>query len=66
VTVLALKCEEIVLATFSRTIAERDREGVVVKANKALKRLTKIEVLISDVAERYSSGGFHVREALKM
>jgi hypothetical protein len=34
------------------------------KANKALKRLTKIEALISDVTERYSAGARHVREAL--
>jgi hypothetical protein len=34
------------------------------KANKALKRLTKIETLISDVTERYSAGAHHVREAL--
>lgn len=34
------------------------------KANKALKRLTKIEALISDVTERYSSGALHIREAL--
>lgn len=35
------------------------------KANKALKRLAKIEVLIADVAERYSSGASQVREALQ-
>jgi hypothetical protein len=34
------------------------------KANKALKRLTKIEALISDVTERYSAGARHIREAL--
>jgi len=34
------------------------------KANKALKRLAKIEALISDVTERYSSGALHIREAL--
>jgi hypothetical protein len=34
------------------------------KANKALKRLTKIEALISDVTERYSAGAHHIREAL--
>lgn len=34
------------------------------KANKALKRLAKIEALISDVAERYSSG-VSIREALQ-
>ena len=33
------------------------------KANKALKRLRKIEALISDVSERYSSGASHIREA---
>lgn len=33
------------------------------KANKALKRLAKIEALISDLTERYSSGAAHVREA---
>jgi hypothetical protein len=35
------------------------------KANKALKRLTKIEALISDVTERYSKGSLHIREALQ-
>ena len=34
------------------------------KANKALKRLAKIEALISDVAERYSSAP-HIREMLQ-
>jgi len=34
------------------------------KANKALKRLAKIEVLISDVTERYSSTP-HIREVLQ-
>ena len=34
------------------------------KANKALKRLAKIEVLISDVTERYSSAP-HIRETLQ-
>jgi hypothetical protein len=33
------------------------------KASKALKRLAKIEALISDVTERYSSGAAHIREA---
>jgi len=37
---------------------------VVMKAHKALKRLAKIEELISDVAERYSSGASHIRHAL--
>ena len=35
------------------------------KANKALKRLAKIEALLSDVSERYSSGAVPVREALR-
>jgi hypothetical protein len=34
------------------------------KANKALKRLTKIEALISDVTDRYSAGVHHIGEAL--
>ena len=34
------------------------------KANKVHKRLTKIEAMISDLTERYSKGGFHIREAL--
>lgn len=34
------------------------------KANKALKRLAKIEARISDVMERYSSRASHIREAL--
>lgn len=35
------------------------------KANKALKRLAKIEALMADVSERYSSGASHIREALR-
>jgi hypothetical protein len=35
------------------------------KANKALKRLAKIEALMSDVSERYSPGASHIREALQ-
>ena len=34
------------------------------KANKALRRLAKIEALISDVAERYSSAP-HIRKVLQ-
>jgi hypothetical protein len=34
------------------------------KANKALKRLAKIEALMSDVTERYSSAP-HIREVLQ-
>jgi hypothetical protein len=35
------------------------------KANKALKRLTKIEALISDVTERYSTITLPTREVLQ-
>src|SRR6266851_2968932 len=35
------------------------------KAKKALKRLAKIEALISDVAARYSPSVPHIREALR-
>jgi len=35
------------------------------KANKALKRLGKIESIMSDVAERFSASAPHLREALK-
>jgi len=35
------------------------------KANKALKRLAKIEALIADVAERFSASAPHLRDALK-
>ena len=35
------------------------------KATKALKRLSKIEALMSEVSERYSSGASHMREALQ-
>jgi hypothetical protein len=35
------------------------------KANKALKRLTKIEALMADVAERYSASPPHIREVLQ-
>jgi hypothetical protein len=40
-------------------------ERSVMKANKALKRLAKIEALIADVAKRYSSGAAHIRKALQ-
>jgi hypothetical protein len=35
------------------------------KANKALKRLSKIESLMADVAERFSASAPHLQEALK-
>ena len=35
------------------------------KANKALKRLAKIEALMSDVTERYSASAPHTREVLQ-
>ena len=35
------------------------------KTNKALKRLTKIEALMSDVTDRYSTGAAHIQEALQ-
>ena len=35
------------------------------KANKALKRLAKIEALISDLTERYSRGAVEVRKGLQ-
>jgi len=35
------------------------------KANKALKRLAKIEALISDLMERYSASAPHIREVLQ-
>jgi hypothetical protein len=35
------------------------------KANKALKRLTKIEALMSDVTKRYSASAPHTREVLQ-
>ena len=35
------------------------------KTNKALKRLAKIEALISDVMERYSESAPHIREVLQ-
>jgi len=35
------------------------------KAKKALKRLAKIEALISDLTERYSKGAVQIRDALK-
>jgi hypothetical protein len=35
------------------------------KANKALKRLTKIEALMSDVAERYSASAPHTRKVFQ-
>ena len=35
------------------------------KANKAVKRLAKIEVLMSDVMERYSAGAPDIREMLQ-
>ncbi len=35
------------------------------KAKKALKRLNKIEALISDVTERYSAGASQIRDVLR-
>ena len=35
------------------------------KANKALKRLAKIEMLMSDVTERYSASAPQIREVLQ-
>lgn len=35
------------------------------KANKAVKRLAKIEALMSDVTERYSASAPHIREMLQ-
>jgi hypothetical protein len=35
------------------------------KTNKALKRLAKIEMLMSDVTERYSASAPHIREVLQ-
>ena len=35
------------------------------KANKALKRLAKIEALMSDVTKRYSASAPHTREVLQ-
>jgi hypothetical protein len=35
------------------------------KTNKALKRLAKIEALMSDVAARYSATAHHIREVLQ-
>jgi hypothetical protein len=35
------------------------------KANKALKRLAKIEALMSDVTERYSASAPHIRQVLE-
>jgi hypothetical protein len=40
-------------------------KGMVMKAKKALKRLAKIEALMSGVAERYSASATHVREVLQ-
>jgi hypothetical protein len=38
---------------------------MVMKATKALKRLAKIEALMTDVTERYSAGAPHIQEALR-
>lgn len=35
------------------------------KGNKAHKRITKVEALISDLVNRYSAGASHVAEALQ-
>src|ERR1035441_3665687 len=40
-------------------------KGMIMKANKALKRLAKIEALMSDVTERYSVSAAHIREVLQ-
>src|SRR5258707_14624843 len=39
--------------------------GMVMKATKALKRLAKIEALMTDVTERYSARAPRLREALE-
>jgi hypothetical protein len=39
--------------------------GMVMKANKALKRLAKVEESVSNVMERYSASAPHIREALQ-
>lgn len=49
--------------TVRGTITKPDGRSVM-KANKALKRLTKIEELIADVTERYSTSALHIRAAL--
>jgi hypothetical protein len=64
-TVLALKSDEIVLAIILSGDRQTGRRGGVMKANKALKRLDKIEALLSDVTERYSASAPEVREALQ-
>jgi hypothetical protein len=40
-------------------------KGVVVKTNKAIKRLTHVEDLLSDVMERYSPSASDIREDLQ-
>ena len=52
-------------ARFFRVIAKRELRGVFMKANKALKRLAKIEALMSNVAARYSASEPHTQEVLQ-
>jgi hypothetical protein len=46
-------------------VGVEENGGVVMKAKKALKRLAKIEALMSDVTERYSASAPHIREVLQ-
>ena len=48
-----------------RRLVETKLRGIVMKANKALKRLAKIEALISDLAERYSTDAPLIRGVLQ-
>ena len=55
----------IVDATGRKWRKPEESERQVMKKQKALKRLAKIEALMSDVTERYSTSSHHVREALQ-
>jgi hypothetical protein len=44
---------------------KNENEGVIMKPNKALRRLTKIEASMSDVVERYVTLAPAVRKALR-
>jgi hypothetical protein len=64
-TVLALKSEGIVTPDVYLNDSPSDLGGVIMKAKKALKRLAKIEALMSNVTKRYSASAPDTRKVLQ-
>lgn len=61
---VATKVREGDVDIMERTDQSRRKEWIM-KANKALKRLAKIETLISDVTERYSGSASQIQDVLQ-